>query len=42
MKAINVLEDTLNNDKKHLKERTKLAFTDIHKLTELCLSKCYF
>ena len=42
MKAINVLEDTLNNDKKHLKERTKLTFTDIHKLTELCLSKCYF
>ena len=41
-KAINVLMDTLNNDKKHLQERTKLTLTDIHKLTELCLSKCYF
>ena len=34
-KAINVLMDTLNNDKEHLQERTKLALTDIHKLTEL-------
>ena len=34
--------DTLNNDKEHLQERTKLTLTDIHKLTELCLSKCYF
>ena len=24
------------------KERTKLTLTDIHKLKELCLSKCYF
>ena len=37
-KAINVLIDTLNNDKEHLKERTKLTLTDIQKLTELCLS----
>ena len=41
-KGINVLIDTLNNDKEHLKERTKLTLTDIHKLTEFCLSKCYF
>ena len=41
-KAINVLMDTLNNDKEHLHESTKLALTDIHKLAELCLSKCYF
>ena len=41
-KAINVLIDTLNNDKEHLKERTKLTVTDIHKLTELCLSRYYF
>ena len=33
---------TLNNDKEHLQERTKLTLTDIHKLTELCLSNCYF
>ena len=41
-KAINVLMDTLNNDKEHIQERTKLTLTDINKLTELCLSKCYF
>ena len=41
-KAINILVDTLNNDREHLKEHTKLKLTDIHKLTELCLSKCYF
>ena len=41
-KAINVLMDTLNNDKEHLQERTKLTLTGIHKLTELCLSNCYF
>ena len=41
-KAINVLIDTLNHGKEHLKERTKLTVTVIHKLTELCLSKCYF
>ena len=34
--------DTWNNDKEHLQKRTKLTLTDIHKLTELCLSKCYF
>ena len=34
--------DTLNNDKEHIQERTKLTLTDINKLTELCLSKCYF
>ena len=34
--------DTLNNDKEHLQECTKLTLTDIHKLTELCLSNCYF
>ena len=41
-KAINVLMDILNNDKEHLQKRTKLTLTDIHKLAELCLSKCYF
>ena len=40
-KAIIVLIDTLNNDKEHLKEHTKSTLKDIHKLTELCLSKCY-
>ena len=40
-KAANVLIDILNNSREHLKERTKLIFTDIQKLTELCLSKCY-
>ena len=34
--------DTLNNDKEHLQERRKLTLTDIHKLTELCLSKYHF
>ena len=34
--------DTLNNGKEHLQERTKLTLADIHKFTELCLSKCYF
>ena len=34
--------DTLNNDLKDLNTRTKLKFTDIHKSTELCLSKSYF
>ena len=37
-KAINVLMDTMNNDKEHLQECTKLTLTGIHKLTELCLS----
>ena len=41
-KAINVLMDTLNNDLKDLNTCTKLTFTDIHKSTELCLSKSYF
>lgn len=41
-KAIEVLIDTLNEDKEDLKTRTKLTLTDIHKLAELCLSKCYF
>ena len=41
-KAINVLMDTLNNDLNYLNTRTKLTLTDIHKLTELCLSKSYF
>ena len=34
--------DTLNNDKEHLQECTKLTLTDIHELMELCLSKCYY
>ena len=34
--------DTLNNDKERIQERTKLTLTDIHKLTEFCLSKCCF
>ena len=37
-KAINVLTDTLNNDKEHLKESAILSLTYIHKLTELSLS----
>ena len=41
-KAITVLIDTLNNDLDDLNTRTKLTPTDIHKLTELCLSKSYF
>ena len=41
-KAIAVLIDTLNNDLDDLNTRTKLTLTDIHKLTELCLSKSYF
>ena len=41
-KAINVLIDTLNNGKEQLKERTKSTLTDVHKLTEFFLSKCYF
>ena len=41
-KAITVLMDTLNNDLHDLNSRTKLTLTDIHKLTELCLSKSYF
>ena len=41
-KAITVLIDTLNNDLNDLNTRTKLTLTDIHKLTELCLSKSYF
>ena len=41
-KAITVLIDTLNNDLDYLNTRTKLTLTDIHKLTELCLSKSYF
>ena len=41
-KAITVLIDTLNNDLDDLNTRTQLTLTDIHKLTELCLSKSYF
>ena len=41
-KAINVLIDPLNKDKEHIKKHTKLTLTHIHKLMELCLSKCYF
>ena len=41
-KAIHILMNTFNNDKEHLQERTKLTLMDIHKLTELSLSKCYF
>ena len=41
-RAITVLIDTLNNDLDYLNTRTKLTLTDIHKLTELCLSKLYF
>ena len=37
-----ILRDTLNNDKEHLIEHTKLTLTGVHKLTELCLRKCYF
>ena len=40
-KAINVLMDTLNNEKEDLQQRTKLTLMDIHKLTELCLSTCF-
>ena len=41
-RAITVLIDTLNNDLDDPNTRTKLTLTDIHKLTELCLSKLYF
>ena len=41
-KTIKVLIGTLNNDKEQFKERTKLKLRDIHRLTELCLSNCYF
>ena len=41
-KAITVLMDTLNNGLDDLNTRTKLTLTDIHKLTELCLTKSYF
>ena len=34
--------DTLDNDLDDLNTRTKLTLTDIHNLTELCLSKSYF
>ena len=34
--------DTLNNDLDDLNTHIKLKLTDIHKLTELCLSKSYF
>ena len=34
--------DTLNNAFDGLNTRTKLTLMDIHKLTELCLSKSYF
>ena len=34
--------DTLNDDLNHLNTCTKLTLTDIHKSTELCLSKSYF
>ena len=36
------LIDTLENDIEETKTRMKLILTDIHKLTELCVSKCYF
>ena len=41
-KAITVLIDTFNNDLNDINTRTKLTLTDIHKLTEPCLSKSYF
>ena len=41
-KVITVLIDTLNNDLDYLNTHTKLTITDIHKLTELFLSKLYF
>ena len=41
-KAITVLMDTLSNELDDLNTRTKLTLTNIHKLTELCLSKSYF
>ena len=40
--SIPVLIDTLYNDLDDLNTRTKLSLTDIHKLTELGLSKSYF
>ena len=40
-KAKHVLVDTLNNDKKQLKEQTNLTFAGIYKLTGLCLTKGY-
>ena len=42
IKQQNVLIDTLSNDKEQRNESAKLTLTNIHKLTELCLSKCSF
>ena len=41
-KAINVLIDTINNNKEQPKKHTKLTTIDIHKVMALYLSKCYF
>ena len=41
-KAMTILTDTLNNDLDDLNTRTKVTLTDIHELTDLCLSKSYF
>ena len=41
-KALDILIGQLNNDKDDLMKRTKPYLKDIHELTELCLSKCYF
>ena len=40
--AVVAIIETLNNDNDDLRKRTKLTFTDMHKLTELCLSTNYF
>ena len=40
--AVAVIIETLHNDIDNLRKRTKLTLTDIHKLTELCLSTNYF
>ena len=41
-KALDVLIDQLNSDKRSLEARTKLSLKDIYELSELCLTKCYF
>ena len=41
-KAINVLIDTINNNKKQPTEHTEVTLIYTHKVMDLCLSKCYF
>ena len=40
--AVAVITEILKNDLDDLQKRKKLTLTDVHKLTELCLSTNYF